>query len=64
VSEWDDMSIGGLLFQWANNIQIQLRCWFSTKRTWSSSPWKLTCSRHDIVEKLLSWLWTTITHIY
>jgi hypothetical protein len=24
VSEWDDMSIGGLLFQWANNIQIQL----------------------------------------
>jgi len=24
VLEWDDMSIGGLLFQWASTIQIQL----------------------------------------
>jgi hypothetical protein len=24
VSEWDDMSIRGLLFQWASTIQIQL----------------------------------------
>ena len=28
-------------------------CWSSTKRTSSSSHWKLTCSRHDIAEKLL-----------
>jgi hypothetical protein len=30
-------------------------CWSSTKRTSSSSHWKLTCSRHDIAEKLLNW---------
>ena len=28
--------------------------WSRTKRTSSSSHWKLTCSRHDIAEKLLS----------
>ena len=28
----------------------------------SSSHWKLTCSRHDIAEKLLSWHSTAITH--
>ena len=28
----------------------------------SSFHWKLTCSRHDIAEILLSWRWTTITH--
>jgi hypothetical protein len=30
-------------------------CWCSTKRTSSSSHWKLTCSCHDIDEKLLNW---------
>jgi len=25
-------------------------CWSRTKRTSSSSHWKLTCSRHDIAE--------------
>jgi hypothetical protein len=33
-------------------------CWFSTMQTSSSSSsshWKLTCSRHDIAEKLLNW---------
>jgi len=30
-------------------------CWSSTKRTLSSSHWKLTCSRHDIAENLLNW---------
>jgi hypothetical protein len=31
-------------------------CWSSTKRTSSSSHWKLTCSRHDIAgKKLLNW---------
>ena len=34
--------------------------WSRTKRT-SSSHWKLTCSCHDIGEKLLNWHWTTIT---
>ena len=37
-------------------------CWSRTKRTSSSSHWKLTCSRHDIAEKLLNWRWATITH--
>jgi hypothetical protein len=46
VSKWGDMFICILLFQWA--------CWSSKKRTSSSSDWKLTCSRHDIAEKLLS----------
>jgi hypothetical protein len=27
------------------------------------SHWKLTCSRHDIAEKLLNWHVTTITHL-
>ena len=57
VSEWSDMSTLGLLFQWASSIKIQLSVLvYSTKRiSSSSSHWKLTCSRHDIAEKLLSW---------
>jgi hypothetical protein len=37
-------------------------CCSSTKRTSSSSHWKLTCSRHDIAEKLLNLRYATITH--
>jgi hypothetical protein len=48
-SERSDMSIRRLLFHWASNINIQLS-WFRTKRTSSSSHWKLTCSRHDIAK--------------
>ena len=56
VSMWGDMSIRGLLFQWASTIKkINEACWSSTKQTSSSSHWKLTCSRHDIAEKLLRW---------
>jgi hypothetical protein len=56
VSEWSDTSTRGMLFQWASTIKIQLTaCWSRTKRTSSSSHWKLTCSRHDIAEKLLIW---------
>jgi len=33
VSEWGDMSIRGLLFQWASTIKIQLSCWSSTMQT-------------------------------
>jgi hypothetical protein len=29
--------------------------WSRTKWTSSSYHWKLTCSRHDIAEKLLNW---------
>ena len=49
ISEWGDMSIRRLLCQWASTIKIQL------SMTSSSSHWKLTCSRHDIAEKLWSW---------
>jgi hypothetical protein len=55
VSEWSDMSTRRLLFQWASTIKINSACWSSTKRTSSSSHWKLTCSRHDITKKLLNW---------
>ena len=55
VSEWSDMSTRGLLIQWASTINIQLSVLVRTKRTSSSSYWKLTCSRHDIAEKLLNW---------
>jgi hypothetical protein len=37
-------------------------CTSKTKRTSSSSHWKLTCSCHDITEKLPSLRYTTITH--
>ena len=41
VSEWSDMSIRGLFFSVS-------AYWSRTKRTSSSSHWKLTCCRHDI----------------
>jgi hypothetical protein len=55
VSEWSDMSTRRLLFQWSSTIKSNSACWSRTKRTSSSSLWKLTCSRHDIAEKLLNW---------
>jgi hypothetical protein len=56
VSEWNDMSIHTLLFQWASTSKIQLSVFVSsTKRTSSSSHWKLTCSHRNIAEKLLNW---------
>ena len=56
VSEWSDMSTRGLLFQWASTIKFQLSVlvYSSTKRTSSSSYWKLTCSPHNIA-KILLW---------
>jgi len=45
VFEWSDMSTRGLLFQWARTIKINSACLSKTKRTSSSSHWKLTCSR-------------------
>ena len=55
VSEWGDMSIRGLLLQWASTLKTNKDCWSSTKKTSSSSHWKLTFSRHNIAEKLLRW---------
>ena len=46
VSEWGDMSVYGLVFQWTSTITIQLSLWTS-----SSFYLKLTC-RHDIAGKL------------
>ena len=46
-----------MLFQWANTIKknpTKLK-WSSTKRTSSSTHWRLTSCPHDIAEKLLSW---------
>ena len=43
VSEWGDMSICRLLFQWASTIKkSNLACWSSTKWTSSSTHGKLT----------------------
>jgi len=47
VSDRGNMSIRGLLFQWASTIKIQLSMLSSTKRTSSSSHWKLICSCYD-----------------
>jgi hypothetical protein len=55
VSEWSDMSTCRVLFQWASTIKSNSVCWSCTKRTSSSSRGILTCSHHDIAEKLLNW---------
>jgi hypothetical protein len=55
VSEWSDMSIRRLLFQRTSTIKSNSTCCqlgLRTKRTSSSSHWKLTCSRHIIAEKI------------
>jgi hypothetical protein len=49
-----------LLAQNQDNLSVSYHnkkkaCWSSTKQTSSSFHWKLTCSRHDIAEKLLGW---------
>jgi hypothetical protein len=53
VSEWSDMSIRKLLFQRTSTIKSNSTCCqlgLRTKRTSSSSHWKLTCSLHIIAE--------------
>jgi hypothetical protein len=44
VSEWCNMSIRGVMFQWANTMKIQRSVLSSTKWTSSSFHWRLTCS--------------------
>ena len=60
VSEWSDMSIRGLLFQWASTIKSNSARWSRTKRTLSSSHWKVTSEiaimRWANVGKWLVWL--------
>jgi hypothetical protein len=55
VSEWSDMFIRGLLFQLASTITIQLSVLVQNKVDFIIISLKLTCSCHDIVEKLLNW---------
>ena len=55
VSEWGDISIRRLLFQRASTIQIQLSVLIQYKADLIIISLKLTCSRHDIAGKLLSW---------
>jgi hypothetical protein len=55
VSEWSDMSTRGLLFGELALLKPNSVYCSRTKRSSSSSHWKLSCSRHDIAEKLLSW---------
>ena len=55
VSDWSDMSTRGLLFQWASTKKNPTQC----NRTLPSSHWKLTWTRHNIVEKFLNWRKTT-----
>ena len=62
VSEFGDMSLCGLLFQWASTIKIQLSVLVEYKIDLIIIHWKWTCSRHDIAEKLRSWCSATITH--
>ena len=52
VSEMGDMSISGLLFQLASTIKIYLGMY---KADLIIIHGKLTCSCHNIAEKLLSW---------
>ena len=65
MSVWSDMSIRGLFLQ-CDSAKKNPTCWSRTKRTSSSSHWKLVCSRHDITGKLL-WVGVrqqSLTHSY
>jgi hypothetical protein len=55
VSEWNDMSTRGLLFQWGSTIKSYSVYLSIAKRTSSLFHWQLTCSRHDIAKKNLNW---------
>ena len=55
VSEWNDMSTHGLLFQSVNTIKIKLSVLAQNKADLIIVSLKFKCSRHDIAEKLLNW---------
>jgi hypothetical protein len=49
VFEWIDMSIRGLLLQWASTVKCNSSCCSRTKRISSSSfHWNGTCSRYGV----------------
>ena len=53
MSEWSNMSVCGMLFQWTSTKNSTIKaCWFSTKWTSSSFHRNVTYSHHDIAEKL------------
>ena len=63
VSQFDDMSIHGLLFQWASTIKIQLSVlvWYKTDLIIISLKINLFLAWYSW-KILLSSRWTTITH--
>jgi hypothetical protein len=62
VSEWSNISTYGLLFQWASTIKIQVSELVLNEVDIAIIILIVTCSRHDIDEKLLIWRETTLTH--
>jgi hypothetical protein len=53
MSEWSNRSICGVLFQGAStNIQVNILFLY---KAYVISYQNLTCSHHDIAEKLLTW---------
>ena len=65
VSEWGNMSICGLLLQWASTIKLQLSVLVLYKADLCIISLKITCSCHDIAEKLLSCIKEqSLTHSY
>jgi len=56
LSEWSNMSTGGLLYQWVSTIKIQLSMlWLHNTKQTSSLSHRYVTSRHDMAEKLLTW---------
>ena len=62
VSEWSIMSTHGLLFECTRTMKIPQSVLFLYKVEIIIILVNLTCSRHDLAEKLLIWRWTKITH--
>ena len=55
VSEWSDMSSRGLLFQQASTIIIQTQRVDLLRWDIIIISSNVTCTRHDIAEKLFTW---------
>ena len=55
VSEWSDMSVRGLLFQWDSTMQIQQSLLVKYKADLIIISSNVTCCRRDVVEKSLIW---------
>ena len=65
VSEWSDMSIpADCCFSELALLISNSACWSRTKRTSSSSHWKLTCSRYDIAKNIAELSLNNIHHLF